>query len=487
LENYNYDGSTGNLSSKGGVSYTYNAQVNCTAGNRTIPHAVSGAGGNTYAYDCNGNQVTRTIGGSTYNLTYDAENRMTAVSGGTTASFVYDGDGQRVKGTVSGATTTYIHNYFEWTGSTSSMKKYYYDGAARVAMRTGNSTLPTTGLNWLFGDHLGSTSITADSGGNRSGELRYKGWGENRYSWGTTPTTYQFTGQRNESTLGLYFYNSRWFDPALGRFIQADPVVPSLTNSQALDRYAYVLNNPTNNVDPSGYKPCNNMDAVGRCELESGWNSQTHFVRPAMGILGHRLEYWELVMIALAVLRETGMGSYPYTAIEMIAWIYFNRVVRGYGSVWGALRGSNSAFSCYPYGCQGKEPVWNPKDPQSGNLLLPPNPSREQIKEYVYALLKWLRKYHNDEYKDLVRVYTIVSKIYNDWLEYGSGSNKDPTYGATDFVQYHSKEGEKGFDNGIATNDRYIRQGLTTFYIIYDQFNANGLTIWLIFNDLTAH
>jgi RHS repeat-associated protein len=272
LENYNYDGSTGNLSSKGGVSYTYNAQVNCTAGNRTIPHAVSGAGGNTYAYDCNGNQVTRTIGGSTYNLTYDAENRMTAVSGGTTASFVYDGDGQRVKGTVSGATTTYIHNYFEWTGSTSSMKKYYYDGAARVAMRTGNSTLPTTGLNWLFGDHLGSTSITADSGGNRSGELRYKGWGENRYSWGTTPTTYQFTGQRNESTLGLYFYNSRWFDPALGRFIQADPVVPSLTNSQALDRYAYVLNNPTNNVDPSGNRPCNGEDNSGWCVSDRGWN-----------------------------------------------------------------------------------------------------------------------------------------------------------------------------------------------------------------------
>jgi RHS repeat-associated protein len=253
LENYNYDSSTGNLSSKGGVSYTYNAQVSCTAGNRTIPHAVSGAGGNSYVYDCNGNQVTRTIGGSTYNLSYDGENRLTGVSGAATASFVYDGDGQRVKGTVSGVTTTYVHNYFEWTGSTSSMKKYYYDGATRVAMRTGNSTGQTTGLNWLFGDHLGSTSITADSGGNRSGELRYKGWGETRYNWGTTPTSYQFTGQRNESTLGLYFYNSRWLDPALGRFIQADPVVPNPLNSQSLDRYAYVLNNPLKYIDPSGH------------------------------------------------------------------------------------------------------------------------------------------------------------------------------------------------------------------------------------------
>jgi hypothetical protein len=36
-------------------------------------------------------------------------------------------------------TTVYIGNYFEWTGSTSTMKKYYYSGATRVAMRTGTA------------------------------------------------------------------------------------------------------------------------------------------------------------------------------------------------------------------------------------------------------------------------------------------------------------------------------------------------------------
>jgi hypothetical protein len=114
LENYNYDGSTGNLASKAGVSYTYSASVSCTAGNRTIPHAVSAAGGNSYSYDCNGNMTQRAVG-SAYNLAYDAENRLTTVSGGTTANFVYDGDGKRVKGTAGGVTTTYIGNYFEWT------------------------------------------------------------------------------------------------------------------------------------------------------------------------------------------------------------------------------------------------------------------------------------------------------------------------------------------------------------------------------------
>jgi hypothetical protein len=47
--------------------------------------------------------VTRTIGGSTYNLTYNAENRLTGVSGAATASFVYDGD---LEARLSVATTT---------------------------------------------------------------------------------------------------------------------------------------------------------------------------------------------------------------------------------------------------------------------------------------------------------------------------------------------------------------------------------------------
>jgi RHS repeat-associated protein len=62
---------------------------------------------------------------------------------------------------------------------------------------------------------------------NVTGEVRYKAYGETRHSWGITDTTkYHFTGQRQESTIGLYFYNARWYDAALGRFVQADALVP---------------------------------------------------------------------------------------------------------------------------------------------------------------------------------------------------------------------------------------------------------------------
>jgi RHS repeat-associated protein len=84
-------------------------------------------------------------------------------------------------------------------------------------------------------------------------ELRYCAWGETRYTYGTTPTTYRFTGQREDATIGLYFYNARYYDPVLGRFVQADTIVPEPGNPQALNRYAYVNNNPLKYTDPSGH------------------------------------------------------------------------------------------------------------------------------------------------------------------------------------------------------------------------------------------
>ncbi len=91
-------------------------------------------------------------------------------------------------------TTVYIGDYYEQTGST--VKKYYYTGGQRVAMRE-NST-----LYWLLADHLGSTAIMANSDGSRVAELRYKAWGETRYTYGTTPTAYRFTERRLDGSTG---------------------------------------------------------------------------------------------------------------------------------------------------------------------------------------------------------------------------------------------------------------------------------------------
>jgi RHS repeat-associated protein len=55
--------------------------------------------------------------------------------------------------------------------------------------------------------------------------------------------------------VGLMDYGARFYDPALGRFVSADSIVPEPGNPQALNRYAYVLGNPLRYVDPSGHEP----------------------------------------------------------------------------------------------------------------------------------------------------------------------------------------------------------------------------------------
>ena len=77
--------------------------------------------------------------------------------------------------------------------------------------------------------------------------------GETRFSDGATPTTWRFTGQREDATIGLYYFNARYLDPQLGRFTQPDTIVPQPGNPQALNRYSYVLNNPLRYTDPTGY------------------------------------------------------------------------------------------------------------------------------------------------------------------------------------------------------------------------------------------
>ena len=228
------------LTSFEGAAFAYNDAAH--------KHAVTHVGGvQRYWYDQDGN-ATRRIApwGTDITLAYDAENRLTQVSNGVTASYVYDGDGNRVKAVVNSTTSIYVGAYYEVTGGV--VKKYYYAGGMRVAENNGGV------LHFLLTDHLGSTAVTTSDTGVRVTELRYYPYGDSaRYNPGGQITTYRFTGQRWDPGTGLYFYGARWYDPLIGRFIQADTIVPSPGDPQSLNRYSYVLNNPLKYNDPSGH------------------------------------------------------------------------------------------------------------------------------------------------------------------------------------------------------------------------------------------
>jgi RHS repeat-associated protein len=65
--------------------------------------------------------------------------------------------------------------------------------------------------------------------------------------------TSKFTGQEWDAETGLYYYGARYYQPALGRFLSADSIVPSATDSQAFNRYAYARDNPITYTDPTGH------------------------------------------------------------------------------------------------------------------------------------------------------------------------------------------------------------------------------------------
>jgi len=140
-----------------------------------------------------------------------------------------------------------VGNHYEVTNGV--VTKYYFAGGQRIAMRK-NGT-----LSYLLGDHLGSSSVTTNASGVKTASALYKAFGETRYSSGNLGTDYKFTGQREESALGgIYWFQSRWFDPTLGRFMSPDTIVPTQTQgTQAWDRYAFVNNNPVRYNDPSGH------------------------------------------------------------------------------------------------------------------------------------------------------------------------------------------------------------------------------------------
>jgi RHS repeat-associated protein len=183
-------------------------------------------------------------------ITWDVENRpVSIVKDGVTTTFVYDGDGKRIKQTVGAVVTTYINQYYEKSGT--DVTTSYYLGGKLIALRKGSGSTFT--LSYVLQDHLGSTNGTADSTGAATSTIRYFSFGGTRTSTGTMPTDKKFTGQRLDST-GLYYYNARYYDPVIGRFISADIYVQNPANPQTLNRYSYCSNNPLKYTDPSGHE-----------------------------------------------------------------------------------------------------------------------------------------------------------------------------------------------------------------------------------------
>ncbi|MCL6592296.1 MAG: hypothetical protein K6U80_20415, partial [Firmicutes bacterium] len=120
-------------------------------------------------------------------------------------------------------------------------------------------------------DHLGSTVMVTDEAGKKVWDTEYTPFGKTAAVEGELKGNIKFTGKDFDADIGLYYYNSRWYDQETGRFISEDPVFdPNNFNNE----YAYVANNPLSYVDPTGNTLVNFElnDIVSFVKELFGWN-----------------------------------------------------------------------------------------------------------------------------------------------------------------------------------------------------------------------
>ena len=232
-----------------------------------------------HSFDCvtprvaNGNLTSDSAGLA---IAYDHQNLpIKATRGAQTDWFRYGADGQRTRSWGSDGARVYLPGY-EHRTDTGETKVYVGDYA--VISKTGS----TRKVEYLLKDRLGSVDAVASSAGAITETRGYDAFGKPRDgSWNdltpakiasTAVTPKGFTQHEHLNQLELIHMNGRVYDYGLGRFTAVDPFVQFPLNSQSLNPYSYILNNPLSGTDPTGYASCNDVSTK---EAGSGTCSYT--------------------------------------------------------------------------------------------------------------------------------------------------------------------------------------------------------------------
>ncbi|MGA7966651.1 MAG: RHS repeat-associated core domain-containing protein, partial [Gammaproteobacteria bacterium] len=240
----------------GALGYGYDSDGNRTtfaAGSATSGYgyasdsnwllSVTGQNADTFQYDADGDVTAE--GNTTYG--YDAAGRLVMVDGGARASYGYNALGERVSKVATAgkgmATTLFVydqagHLLGEYAGNGAMEKEYIWLRNRPIAVIT------PSGTNYIQTDQRDAPRTITDSSGSVV-------WQWNPTPFGTGQPTGSFTfnlrypGQYFDAETGNVYNHARYYDPALGRYLQSDP----LGLAAGVNTYAYVAGNPLTYVD----------------------------------------------------------------------------------------------------------------------------------------------------------------------------------------------------------------------------------------------
>jgi RHS repeat-associated protein len=221
-------------------------------------------GNNAVAFDANGNMLGLPSKAATY--AYDPEDRLTRAThtAGPTVDYAYDGEGARIETKVTqGATVATTRHLIDKNRAYAEVIEERDEAGNLTALYTHGHDLegPISQERFVAGagtvsyyltDHLGSTRFLVDSSGNVTDSYLYEPYGTVSQRTGTTPNSYQFTGEQFDQATGMKYLRARWLANGIARFVTLDRHTGSAQDPLTLNDYTYASANPATYRDPSG-------------------------------------------------------------------------------------------------------------------------------------------------------------------------------------------------------------------------------------------
>ena len=234
--------------------------------------------GQAITYDAIGNPLTYRDG---MTMTWQSGRQLASINkDGLSATFAYDANGHRTQKTVNGVTTNYywVGDRLQYMATGDDLLVFLYDDKGTPY---GVFTLIDGVQEHLFYLYNAQGDVIAiiDDYAERVVNYEYSAWGELLSVTGSKADTvgvlnpFRYRGYCYDTETGLYYVSSRYYDPAVGRWINADTTdILSLTyhHPGQYNLFSYCNNNPANDRDDDGQLSWLAKIAIGAAAIAVG-------------------------------------------------------------------------------------------------------------------------------------------------------------------------------------------------------------------------